>query len=394
MRSASDPRQVRRAPLIMALLYAMSRELAATRDSSEVARVAVRHLAEVFQCSAVVLLPDAQGKLHHPTEPHIKGSFRSADLAVGQWVLDHGRQAGLGTDTLSATQGQYILLSDESQRLGVLAVLPNIRRRALLLEQRHLLETFAGHIALALGRARLAEAAEATTVAAERERLCRALLASISHDLRTPLSVITGAASMLTDQAMEADGKIRVSLARCIEAKAREMSELVSNVLDLARFEFGEVTLRRDWQTLGDLVGAALHRMGPKLVGHPVEVKLSVQLPPVYVDATLIVQVLSNLFDNIAKYTPAGTGARVSAIQDGAFVRVMVDDDGPGLPPGDPARVFDKFQRGTQEGTVVGVGLGLSIGLAIVRVHGGVIEAHRRDGGGASFRFTLPTQED
>jgi len=376
-----------------ALLYAMSRELAATRGSASMARAAVRHVAEVFQCSAVVLLPDSQGRLRYPTEPAMEGSFRGADLAVGQWVLDHGRQAGIGTDTLPAAQGLYMPLADERQRLGVLAVLPSNRRRVLLPEQRHLLETFAGQIGLALERARLAEAAEATNLAAERESLRSTLLASISHDLRTPLSVITSAAGALAEHATDVDTTTRVSLARSIETKAREMSELVSNVLDLTRFESGQVTLRRDWQTLDDLVGAALQHVGSKLERHPVEVKLPAELPPVFVDATLIVQVLVNLLDNIAKYTPPGTHAQVSAVQDGAVLRVIVADDGPGLPPGDPARLFDKFHRGTEEGTVVGVGLGLAICQAIVQAHGGLIEAHRREGGGARFDFTLPTQE-
>jgi two-component system sensor histidine kinase KdpD len=173
------------------------------------------------------------------------------------------------------------------------------------------------------------------------------------------------------------------------------MSELVSNVLDLVRFEAGQVVLRRDWQMLDDLVGNALAAYAARLAAHPVELRLPSDLPPVFVDATLIVQVFVNLFDNIAKYTPAGTRASVSAVADSAreLVRVVVDDDGPGLPAGDPARLFDKFQRGSDEGTVVGVGLGLAICQAIVRAHGGEIEAQRRDSGGARFVFTLPATQ-
>jgi two-component system sensor histidine kinase KdpD len=277
----------------------------------------------------------------------------------------------------------------------VLGVLPSNARRVLLPEQSHLLGTFAGQIALALERARLAEAAEASSLAAERETLRNTLLASISHDLRTPLAVIAGAGSTLAQHGASLDEATRVSLARSVEAKAREMSELVSNVLDLVRLESGQVVLRRDWQTLDDLVGSALASYAEKLAAHPVEVRLSPDLPPVWVDATLIVQVFTNLFDNVAKYTPPGTRVTVSAMADGAreFVRVTVDDEGPGLPQGDPARLFEKFQRGNGEGAVVGVGLGLAICQAIVRAHGGVIEAQRREGGGARFAFTLPATE-
>ena len=376
-----------------ALLYGMSRELAATRGISSMARVAVRHVAEVFQSHAVILLPDVAGKLGYPRDRPLDKSFRSADLAVAQWVTDHGRQAGLGTDTLPAAPGLYLPLGDERQRLGVLAVLPANPRRVLLPEQRHLLETFAGQIGLALERARLAEAAEAASLAAERETLRNTLLASISHDLRTPLAVIAGAGSTLAEHGAKLDEATRLSLARSVETKAREVSELVSNVLDLMRFESGQVVLRRDWQTLDDLVGTALQRLDARLVEYPVELRIPTDLPPVHVDATLVVQLFANLFDNVTKYTPAGTRVSVSAAADGTFVRVMVDDNGPGLPPGEPARLFDKFQRGNGEGTIVGVGLGLAICQSIVRAHGGEIEARRRPGGGARFEFTLPATD-
>jgi two-component system sensor histidine kinase KdpD len=373
-----------------ALLYAMSRELAATRGLSSLARVAVNHVAEVFQCKAVILLPDTTGKLQYPGDPRLDVSFRRADLAVAQWVVDHGHRAGLGSDTLAAAPGLYLPLGDERQRLGVLAVLPENQRRVLLPEQRHLLETFAGQIGIALERARLAEAAEAASLDAERESLRNTLLASISHDLRTPLAVMAGAGSTLADRGATLDEQTRVSLARSIETKAREMSDLVSNVLDLMRFESGQVVLRTDWEALDDLVGTALHGTEHQLARHVVDLRLPADLPPVLVDARLIVQVFTNLFDNIGKYTPAGTHLAVSAAADGRFVRVMVDDDGPGLPPGDPARLFDKFQRGDEEGAIVGVGLGLAICQAIIKAHGGEIEAHRRVPAGARFEFILP----
>ncbi len=376
-----------------ALLYAMSRELSVTRGITHMARVAVRHVAEVFQCRATVLLPDAGGKLHYPAEAPLEASFRGADLAVAQWVADNGRRAGLGSDTLPAARGLYVPLGDERHTVGVLAVLPDNARRVLLPEQGHLLETFAGQVALALERAHLAEIAVQSSLAAERETLRNTLLSSISHDLRTPLAVMAGAGSALAAHGATLDEATRVQLARSIETTAREMSELVSNVLDLVRLESGQVALRRDWQTLDDLVGSALARYEERLAAHRLETRLPPDLPPVWVDATLIVQLFANLFDNVAKYTPPGTRVTVSAVPAGDFVQVAVEDNGPGLPAGDPARLFDKFQRGSDEGTVVGVGLGLAIAQAIVRAHGGEIEAQRREGGGARFVFTLPATE-
>jgi two-component system, OmpR family, sensor histidine kinase KdpD len=270
-------------------------------------------------------------------------------------------------------------------------VLPMNPRRVLLPEQRHLLETFAGQIGIALERARLAESAEAARVAGERESLRNTLLASISHDLRTPLAVIAGAGSTLAEHGDSLDTSTRKSLAHSIETKAREMADVISNVLDLVRFESGETALRRDWESLDDLVGAALHRAEERLAKYPVELRLPPELSPVYVDASLIVQVFGNLFDNVTKYTPPGTRICVSALADSSMLTVTVDDDGPGLPPGDPARLFDKFQRGGEEGTIVGVGLGLAICRAIIQAHGGTISARNRHGGGARFEFTLPT---
>jgi two-component system sensor histidine kinase KdpD len=374
-----------------ALLYAMSRELAATRGISSIASIAIRHVAEVFQCQAAILLPDPSGKLHYPRDRPVPGAFRGADLAVAQWVSDHGRRAGLGSDTLAATPGLYLPLGDSERKLGVLAVLPTNQRRVLLPEQRHLLETFAGQIGIALERERLAEDAEAARVARERESLRNTLLASISHDLRTPLAVIAGAGCTLAQHADTLVAATRRSLAHSIETKAHEMVGLISNVLDLVRFESGDTVLRRDWESLDDLVGAALRQTEERLVNYPVELQFPPQLPPVYVDASLIVQVFVNLFDNVTKYTPSGTRICVAAVADASSLLVTVDDDGPGLPPGDAARLFEKFQRGGEEGTIVGVGLGLAICRAIIQAHGGSISARNRQTGGARFEFTLPT---
>jgi two-component system, OmpR family, sensor histidine kinase KdpD len=373
-----------------ALLYAMSRELAAERDRLGMARVAIRHVAEVFQCEAAVLLPDEQGKLGALP---IEGAFGGADLAVAQWVADHGRRAGLGSDTLPASPALYLPLGEGRRGLGVLAVLPSNRRRVLLPEQRHLLETFAAQIGLAVERARLADVAAGARVTAEREALRNTLLASISHDLRTPLSAMAGAASTLVARGTVLDAETRVALARSIEDTAREMAELVSKVLDVMRFDSGEVVLRREWEPLEDLVATAVEHTAERLQGHRVEIALPTDLPLVFVDATLVVQVFVNLLDNAAKYTPPGTRVRIAAAAEDAVVRVTVDDDGLGWPPGEPERLFEKFQRGAAEGSVVGAGLGLAICRAVVTAHGGTILARGRPGGGARLEFTLPTTD-
>jgi two-component system, OmpR family, sensor histidine kinase KdpD len=373
-----------------ALLYAMSRELAGTRGSDNMARVAVRHIAEVFDASAVVLTPDSHGRLQYPTSRPVESSFRGADLSVAQWVFDHGQRAGLGTDTLPAASAVYLPLRGARGALGVLGVLPTNRRRVLLPEQRHLLETFAGQIALAWERAAMGEEAATSRIAAESESLRNTLLASISHDLRTPLSVIAGAASTLARHGSALEPAAQRALALSIEEQANEMSNLISNVLDLMRLESGRVELRCDTHSVEDLVGTALHRLEPRLQQHPVAIDLPDDLPAVSVDPVLVSQVLANLLDNSAKYTPIGTRIRIAAVADAPMVRVVVEDEGPGLPPGDPRLLFEKFQRGHEESPVVGAGLGLAICSAIVRAHGGEITAGHGAHGGARFEFTLP----
>jgi len=376
-----------------ALLYGMSRELAATRSRENLARVAVKHVAETFAARAVVLTPNSSGRLRHPRSEPIAGSLLNADLSIAQWVFDHGVSAGLGTDTLPAAKAQYLPLKGTKDTLAVLAIEPTQRRRLLLPEQRHLAETFAAQIGFALERADLAAKAEASRVAAETESLRNTLLASISHDLRTPLAVIAGASSALNDPNLHFDMATRARLTGSIETKAHEMSDIISNVLDLMRFEAGHVPLRRDWQAVDDLLGSALSRLGTALANHLVEIGLPPDLPAVYVDAPLITQVFANLLENAAKHTPAGTKILISACPDGEHIRVTVDDTGPGLPAGDPELLFAKFQRGKDENNTGGAGLGLAICRAIITAHGGSVAAAQRPGGGARFECTLPATE-
>ncbi|HTQ77488.1 MAG TPA: sensor histidine kinase KdpD [Burkholderiales bacterium] len=381
-----------------ALLYAMSRELAATRGQEAMARAAVRHVSEVFESQAVVLLPDA-GRLRYPRGDSIAGSLHGADLSIAQWVQDHGHAAGLGTDTLPGAEALYLPLHGgpappEGARpvLGVLAVLPANPRRVTLPEQYHLLETFAAQIALALERAEFAERAQRASIDAETEGLRNALLASISHDLRTPLAVISGASSSLAEGGERMSPAERAGLARSVFEQSQQMAQLVANVLEMTRLEAGAIALERDWHSLAEIAGAVLRRLTGPLASHAVEVHLPPDLPLVRVDATLLEQVFANLLQNAAKYTPPGTHVVLRAERADGRLRVSIEDDGPGLPPGDPEQLFAKFERGAREGAIGGVGLGLAICRAIVRLHGGRIWAERLPGAGAAFRFTLPLE--
>ena len=371
-------------------LYAMSRELAAVDEVEDMVTIGVKHVAQVFDSQAVILLVGRDGRVRRPRGIALSASLRGADLSVAQWVLDHGEPAGLGTDTLPGTPAHYLPLAGSEGRIGVLAILPANPLRVFVPEQQRLLETFASQIALALERAQLASTAKASELDAESERLRNALLAAISHDLRTPLASIVGASSSLAERGDRMNERDRTELARAIHAEAQRVTGLIDNVLDMARLQSGAASLNRQWHPLEELVGATLKRLEKALAGHRVATHIPEDLPLVNVDGVLIGQLLANLLENAAKYTPKGTTVSISAEAGQDEVIVSVADEGPGLPPGEEERIFDKFHRAAPEGPQSGVGLGLSICKAIVQVHGWTIAAENLPAGGAVFRFTLP----
>jgi two-component system sensor histidine kinase KdpD len=252
------------------------------------------------------------------------------------------------------------------------------------------LDSFAAQLALSLQRARLAEAAEAARLSAERVLLRNTLLASISHDLRTPLAAIAGAGSLIAQPEYALNVDRRTTLGKLIEHKARDMTQLLTNVLDLVQMEFGGRALRSDWHAIDDLVALALRGSESRLAQRRIVLDLPPGLPLISVEPTLIVQILSNLLENAAKYTPSGTTITIGAAARDAGILISVADDGPGFPPGDPEQLFEKFQRGRSESNIVGVGLGLAICRAAAGLHGGSIRALNNPGGGARFEISLP----
>jgi two-component system sensor histidine kinase KdpD len=239
---------------------------------------------------------------------------------------------------------------------------------------------------------RQAEARAALAVEAETERIRSTLLASISHDLRTPLAVMTGASSSLAQGGERLPPEERAALAQSIYGQARDMSEQVAKILQMTRLETGAISLERDWAALPEIAGSVLARLSDKLARHRLVVEIPAELPLVRVDATLIDQALANLVENAARHTPAGTVVRVRVQHAGSELVVSVEDLGMGMDERDIERVFTKFSRGAPEGPGGGVGLGLAICRAIVRLHQGRAWAERLAGGGIAFRFTLPVE--
>jgi len=372
-----------------AALFRISDELAALKDPDEVVGAAARMIGEEFDGRVVILLPAAAGRVALRVGDLGTPHHERHEIAVAQWVHDNGEMAGRGTATLPAARGIYLPLRAGSGVIGVLGLLPNRPGDTLRADQQRFLETVTNQAALAIERGQLAERARKTEVEVESERLKNTVLSSVSHDLRTPLAVISGAASSL----IERDGlapELRRELAETILEESRRLARQVGNLLDMTRLESGGIAVRKEWHSLEEVVGAVLERLTPAIGGREVRVDVAgISLVPL--DDVLMGQVLANLIENVVHHTPAGTPFEISAAPEGRFVRVDVADRGPGFPPGSEQTVFDKFVRGSGAGSR-GVGLGLAICRGLVEAHGGRIEASNRPGGGAVVRFWLPLE--
>jgi two-component system sensor histidine kinase KdpD len=368
-------------------LYEIARDLSGAVQIEQVVEISDESIERTFRASAALLLPDAAGRLTMKSSR--ADTTLTVDIGIAQWAFDKGQPAGFGTDTLPGSEVLYIPLRAPTRARGVLAVKARNRRLLRIPEQRQLLDTFAALIAIALERVHYVEVAQDAVVRMESERLRNSLLAALSHDLRTPLTVLVGLAESLA-LTKPPLSPAQLESAEAIQDEARRMSTLVSNLLDMARIESGEVKLNLQWQPLEEVVGSALNAAHGMLKQHLVEVHIPRDLPLVRFDALLIERVLVNLLENASKYTPPGSTVELSAEIVADRLSVSVSDNGPGLTVGREEAVFQKFTRGERESATPGVGLGLAICRAIVESHQGKIVATHRPGGGARFTFTLP----
>ncbi|HSN05278.1 MAG TPA: sensor histidine kinase KdpD [Nitrospira sp.] len=371
------------------VLYTMSRDLATHRGTGMLAQLAAKHLRDVFDAQVAIFLADLDKRVQVQRSEGLHFEFDPKESGVAQWVFDHNERAGLGTDTLPGTSALYMPLAGSAGAIGVVALRPTDSSRLLDPDQLHLLESLLNQVALAIERTRLSEEAEKAHVRVETERMRNAILSSVSHDLRTPLAAITGAASSLMVEQGELDSAARRELSRSIFREADRLDRLLKNLLDMMRIEAGAVQLNKEWHPVDEVVGAALARLEGRLREHTVNTAFPADLPLLLVDGVLLEQVVINLVENAVKYAPPGTPIDLSASAGDREVIVEIGDRGPGIPFGDEARIFDKFYRAkpAREG---GVGLGLTICRGIVEAHGGRIWAENRSGGGALFRFAIP----
>ncbi|RQO36591.1 two-component system sensor histidine kinase KdbD [Herminiimonas sp. KBW02] len=363
-------------------LYEFARELSSALQAEQVFETTQNFIQRTFRARAILLLPNDEAKLQTTQSNEI-------DPGIAQWAFDRATPAGMGTDTLPASAYFYLPLVAPMRTRGVLAIKPDNRRWMLVPEQRRQLDTFAALAAIALERVHYIEVAQDALLRMESERLRNSLLAAISHDLRTPLTALVGLSESLTLSKPEL-GKAQQELAHALHDEALRMGNLVTNLLDMARIQSGEVKLNLQWQQFEEVVGSALRAVQSLLGKHQVVTRLASDLPLVNFDAVLIERVLCNLLENASKYTPPGSQITIAAETSGQYLSVMVYDNGPGLPAGQEETIFEKFTRGERESATPGVGLGLAICRAIIEAHHGTIRGGHAPQGGAAIIFTLP----
>lgn len=413
--------------------HALSRELAAARDARSVAAIVARHTHDLLQADAVFCTPiplARDGASLRARELDVAaaagpggpdwfsggGEAHARERGVAQWAFDHGSPAGRGTSTLPSAQGRYVPVIGSSGRVGVIGIRAQVKERVDPFDAAQLatLDSIASQAASALERVTLAESEQSARINAERERLRSALLSSVSHDLRTPLASITGAASTLqqADASKQSEGAegvegvgggidepTRTALLRTIVDESSRLNDIIANLVFATRLESGSVDLRREWTTVEEIVGAGLSRHRDALASRPFRVHVPTDLPMIRVDNAMLPQVVHNLVENALRYTAPGTPLGVSAWTSETSVVVKVWDEGAGLADDESSKVFERFYRGraskaagsnSHAATSTGMGLGLTICEGIIRVHGGRIWAEPNSPRGVSFLFSLP----
>jgi two-component system sensor histidine kinase KdpD len=389
-----------------AALFRLTKQLSEVAGAEFLIGIAGQQVQDIFAGEVVIYVRNAAGELELRFGQQTTIAQQQMNAVVARWVADHGQPAGAGMDTLPAATALFVPLLGSQRTLGAVGVRSSDPERFLDPEQRRLLETCASLIALSLERDQSALEAHEAQLRVQTEQLRNSLLSSVSHDLRTPLAAIAGAASSLLAAPPEQTPETRRELLQTIQEESRRLTRLVDNLLDMTRLTSGTVVLQKQWHVLEEIIGSALTRLRRELQAHHIRVAIPSDFPLLFLDGVLMEQVFFNLLENAARYTPAGSRIEITArpllqslVPGGKAklkgVEIRVADNGPGLPAGSETRVFEKFFRGPTalvQGKR-GAGLGLAICQAIVEAHGGRIRACNRPAGGAEFVLSLPCEE-
>ena len=371
-----------------ASLYYLSRDLAAAVDIGAVMKAVVRNVEEALNARVGLFLPEGERLDVMAASEGL--SLDIKEQAVADWAFRNRHPAGRGTDTLVSAEMLYLPLQTQASVLGVMGVRLENDMDYRSTESRRLLDAFTTQAAMAMERVQFSRQAEQAQILQARENLERALLNSISHDLRTPLASVTGVLSSLREEGAHLGDHARRELLDTACGEADRLNRFVGNLLDMTRIEAGAVRLNLEPCDVQDLVGCALAALEPRIDNREVVFRMLPVMPLVPMDLVLMTQVLVNLLENCLKYSPTGSQIEITARTEAAWLVLEVADRGPGVPEQDLKRVFDKFYRIPVPEGAGGTGLGLSICKGIVEAHGGRIRAENRDGGGLRMVLRLP----
>ena len=376
-------------------LYAFSRKLASTGTLDDVLWATAYQTALMLGVRVVLLLPE-NGKIAVKAGYPPEDTLHAADLAAATWAWENDQPAGRGSDTLPGAKRLFLPMHTGRGLIGIVGIDADKSGPLLTPDQRRLLDALMDQAALAVERVRLVEDLDRTKRTAETDRLRSALLTSISHDLKTPLASVLGAAGTLRSLSDSLDAHAKADLIATIIDEAERLNRFIANLLDMTKLELGAVVPNAALHDIGEIVGSALRRASKILARHRVEVEFAKDLPMVEIDPVLFEQVLFNLLDNAAKYAPVGTTVRIQSWHDSETVGLQILDEGDGIPPDDLEHIFDKFYRARKADHVrAGTGLGLAISRGFVEAMNGTITAaNRTDRAGAVFAIKLPIPTD
>jgi two-component system sensor histidine kinase KdpD len=372
-------------------LYAFSRKLAGTAKLDDVLWATAYQAALMLKVRVVLLLPQ-DGRLTVMTGYPPEDELDDADLAAASWAWSNDRAAGRGSDTLPGAKRLFLPMRTGRGLIGVIGIDDDRTGPLLTPDQRRLLDALVDQGALAIERVLLVEDMDRVKRSLEQDRLRAALLTSISHDLKTPLASVLGAASTMRDLAGNLSDQQKLELLGTVIDESERLNRFIANLLDMTKLESGAIVPNAALHDIGEIVGSALRRAGKILGAHRVSLDVAADLPMLELDAVLFEQVLFNLLDNAAKYSPHGTTIAIRSRRDGRWVVLDVSDEGEGIPPDEVEHIFDKFYR-AQKGDHVrpGTGLGLAISRGFVEaMHGRIMAANRSDRSGAMLTIRLP----
>ena len=370
-----------------ASLYYLSRDLAASADINAVMKAVVRNVEEALDARVSIFLPEGERLEIMAASDGLVLDVK--EQVVADWAFRNNHAAGRATDTLVSADLIYLPLQTPANVLGVMGMKLQREQDYHSQDNRRLMDAFATQAAMAIERIRFSHQAEQAQILQARENLERALLNSISHDLRTPLVTVTGVLSSLKEEGAHLSDRAREELLETACDEAERLNRFVGNLLDMTRIEAGAIRLNVEPRDVQDLVGCSLAAIEQRIGDRRIEVRLADDLPLVSVDLVLMTQVLVNLLDNAHKYAPAESVIEIIASAEENWLTLVVSDHGPGVPEQDLKRVFDKFYRIPVPEGAGGTGLGLSICKGIVEAHGGKIQAENRLGGGLTIIIRL-----